>query len=214
MPPDAMIGATVVGEEPRVQAQVRAVEQAVAFDRRHLEGVDAHVGETFDRRRNLDAGRPGDPALADGEAVADIDRDRHPVGAVALDQPPDEGRIGECRRPDDCAPGTRCQDCCDRLLVPEAARDLDSCPVPDCRDDRLDLSAVGRLAGPCAVEVYHMQPSSSRLDEPGRDRRRIRCIDRLAREVALLQPHDVTTAQIDRRQDLEGHCHHHVIMLS
>ena len=58
-----------------------------------------------------------------------------------------------------------------------------------------------------------MKPARPCPDELVRDRRGIVAVDGLPREIALPQPHDAATTEVDRGKDLEGHCHHHVSML-
>ena len=90
-------------DQAPVELEVRAAEQAVAVDRGHLEGLDADVGEALIATAASTGSAPGRPAVTDGLAVAHVDRDGDPSGAVGVDEAAGEGRIlergGADRRP-------------------------------------------------------------------------------------------------------------------
>ena len=92
------------------------------------------------------AGGSGAPALAERQAVPDVEGDRDPVGAVASRRGPGEGRIAQRGRPDDRARGPGLEDRGDRVLRAQPAGDLDRDPVPDRLDDAADRPRRGPAA--------------------------------------------------------------------
>ena len=68
------------------QVQVGAVQQPVAGDGRDREPAHAGVRERRGQRQDLGAARVGDPAVADGAAVAHVERGHDAIGSVTLDE--------------------------------------------------------------------------------------------------------------------------------
>ncbi len=130
------------------------------------------------------------------------------------DQAAGEGGVAQGGRPDD---GSRCpcgEDDGDRLLGPQATRHLDGQSMADRFDHVADHRGVCRLPAPGPVEVDHVQPASSGIGEPGRDRDGVVRERRLPCKIALTQPDDAPAPQVDRRQDLEAACHRRVTVVA
>ena len=214
IPPDAMIGAEAEADDALVQGEIRALEKSVTVDGSHLEGLDADVGQPFDRHGGVDGRRVDGPAVTDGLAVPHVDRDNDAPGSVRRDEATGEGRVPEGGGPDDDPGRSGLQGIGDGALVPEATGHLDLGQPTDRLDDRSDHLTVRRHAGPRAIEVDHVDPPRAGQREPDGDVDRIGVVGRLPVEVALAQSNDAPTPKVDRRQDVERACVHHGSMIA
>ena len=88
-----------------------------------------------------------------------------------------------------------------RFGRPHAAPHLD--PAGDAADDQADLVEVGPGAGTGGIEVHHVDPPRAGGLELARDPDRIVVVDGLRGEVALVQPHAMAVAQVDRGEQLD-----------
>ena len=128
------------------------------------------------------------------------------VRAVAVDELLGERRVAERGRADGRPRGTDAERAGDVLRGPQPAAHLDVCPAERLGDDpRRDLQ-LARLPCPRAVEVDDVEPGHADRREPARDGDRVAVVGGLAREVPLLEPHDLSAAQVDRGQQLERPC--------
>jgi hypothetical protein len=123
------------------------------------------------------------------------------------DEPTGKRGIAQCRGPHHSPGSPRLQRGGDGVFRSEAAGHLDPQPTPDRLDDPADHRAMCRFPGPGPVEVHHVEPRRSRVRERSRDRDSVVRERRLALEIALYQPYDPSTAEVDRGQDLEVTCH-------
>ncbi len=122
---------------------------------------------------------------------------------MAVDELASEGGVAERRRADGHPRGPDAERPGDVLRGPQAAAELDACPAERLGDDpRRDLQ-LARLPCPRAVEVDDVEPGHADRREPPRNGDRVAVIGRLAREVPLLEPHDLAAAQVDGGQQLE-----------
>ena len=173
--------------------------------------------ERADRVLGVDAGRAAGPAVADGQAVADVDGDGDPVRAVRRDEAPGERRVARgppsrrrrARRP---APS----DGRDGRVVrsPPATSTRD--PVPHRRDDRRDR----RRRAPARPVRAPSRSTTCSQRAPGVGERRARPRPG-RRENAVSRaksPCSSRTTRPPRRsiagRSVEGACHRHVIMLA
>jgi hypothetical protein len=147
--------------------------------------------------------------VADGESVADIERDRDPRGTMALDCADHELGVGDRGGPenDPCGAGGKCL--VDRRLVAEAAGDLDLDAVagggrkPGSVDDGGDHVRLAAPTGDRAVEVDDVDPRRPELGEPSGNAGRSAVVDLLSGEVPLTEPDDATRSQVDGRVQIE-----------
>ena len=162
-----------------------------------LDGVDARV-----------AGRP---AVTDGPAVADVDRDRDPRRARGSRpggrRMPGRGGLPSRRRPARRPPRGRRRPH-PSVRRPPATSTRQS--LPDRGDDGRDRRRHGRDArsaprrgrrrGATAPRRRRTRPRSPTGSSPN-------AVSRA--KSPCLQADHAAAAQVDRRQDLEGRCHHH-----
>ncbi len=85
-PPDAMTRPRPRPDEGAQEVEVGPLEKAVAVDRGDLEGLDARRGERRDGVGGRERRGALTPALAEREAVPDVDGRNDPIGAVAGDE--------------------------------------------------------------------------------------------------------------------------------
>ncbi len=126
------------------------------------------------RRIASSASMPGAsrrPAVPDGDAVADVDRDGDPRRSVGLDQATGERRVLERGSPDDGSrgPGGECLG--DGALVRRPPATSTPMPLPTACDDRRDRDGMRRDARSGSVEVDDVDPSRPRRGELSGDRR-------------------------------------------
>ena len=106
------------------QVQVGATQAAIAGDGRDREPAHAGLRERLGQRQDLGAARVGDPAIADGTAVAHVERGHDAIGAVALDEHPAQPGPADERAAEDDAVGAGSQGLGDLVRVTDAAGDL------------------------------------------------------------------------------------------
>ena len=117
------------------------------------------------------------PALAEREAVPDVDGRDEPVGAVTGDQRRGEGRIAEQGRADHGPGGPGPERARDRLGGPEPAADLDLHPAVDLGDDARRPGPAGeapppvRRRGPRRAASPRPRPRTRGRRRPDRPRR-------------------------------------------
>ncbi len=172
-PADAMSSPRAASHEAPEHREIGAVERPVAVDGGHLEHADALVRQAVQRVRHGDADRARDPALPDGQAVANVERDGDPPGPEMPYEPSGERRVAQRGRPHHGASGAGPEARLHGALVAQAACDLDPCALPHPGDDRgHEIGLPGaRIAR--AIEVDDVQPAGAtpRRTRPRRPRR-------------------------------------------
>ena len=199
IPPEAMTAPRSRPTSRARRSRSGPPHEAVPLDGGRLEGRHALIGERGEGILRADAGGAFPPALAEGEAVADVEGDDDPVRAVGGHESSGEGGIAERGGPDDHARRTRGEHRRDRVLRPQPTGHLDGDVATDRIHDAPDDRRVGRQPRPRSVEVDDVQPARPRLRERRSDGDRVIGERGLPFEVALLEADDATAAQVDRR---------------
>ena len=165
-----------------------------------LAACTAITMEMYAKRKNWDVGDVEVAALGPPRerdlALAGVDRDDDP-DVVVGQHPPQEHRVAQGGGPDHDPFGSRPQHREDGLLVAQASSDLnrEGDGVGDAAD-RLEVAGLPRFG---AVEVYDVQEARPFVDPAQRRVDRIGVVGRLARVVALQQPHRLAAADVDGR---------------
>jgi hypothetical protein len=148
-------------------------------------------------------GRALPPSLANGQPVANVERDDDPVRAVGLDQPPHETRFSESDGSDDDPPRARVQGSGDVSLGPKTTRDLDGDPLPHLSDQPRNRVGLDWPAFASAFQIDDVDGLCPLRREAPRDLDGILREGRRVIEDALPQSDDLVPDEIDRRQNLE-----------
>ncbi len=204
MPPEAMIApgdASTTRRSSSRSGPPSPPSRAIAVTASQPTPTFASASNAISRR---ETGRAGQPAAADGETVADIERGHDPVRTVALDETTEHRLVVDGRGAEHDPGGTGGEHRPHALLGPQSPADLAGHPAGHGGDDRLDGGRLP-LATARRVEVDEMKPASAGRSESLGDRDGVRAVVGLSREVSLAQADDVPAAEVDRRDHRECH---------
>ena len=175
MPADAMISPRPRTDEPLVEREIRAVQQAVALDGRGLERRHARVVRAVGRPRpastpTASVAQPWPTARPPRTSIATAIR----LGPVVRDEATGERGVTQGRGPDHDATGAGLDDVAPRTSWsrrPPATSTRTRSPIAAMMPP--DHRPVDRHARAGAVEIDDVQPSRARVDEPLRDGDRV-----------------------------------------
>ncbi len=185
-----------VGEDRRHEVDIGAVQHPVAGDIgdeqvAHCGELAEHVGERPARSDFPAVGRDQRFAVVD----PDIERQRETIGAEAIEHRAERGGIGQRKTADDDSRDASVEHRCDLVGGAEAPRDL---KLERGRSgQRGEQIMLARGTGAGAVEIDQMRFLRAARGEVGERGSGVVRIRRLARKIALREPHAAAADEVD-----------------